>query len=91
MEIKTGKLTAIWSFGIGTFLFLAYLTTNNSIFLPLGLYYLITIIPFNLIILLLVTIAMLMKKEDKIAHIKTIGLILLNIPIAWLYFNLLTF
>lgn len=91
MEIKIGKLTAICSFLIGTFLFLTYLITNNSGFLPIGFYYLIIIIPLNLTVLLVVIASVLFRRDKYREYLKTIGLMLLNIPIAWLYFNILTF
>jgi len=91
LEIQIGKQSAIWSFSIGTFLFLAYCITNSSIFLPIGLCYLLLAILYNIIILLIVIIAAFSKREMFIDHLKTIGLMLLNIPVAFLYLNLLSF
>ena len=90
-EIKVGRESAIWSFSIGTFLFLAYCITNSSIFLPIGLCFLLLAIVYNIIILLIVIIAAFSKKDMLLDHLKTIGLMLLNIPVAFLYLNLLSF
>lgn len=90
-EIKIGRITAISSFALGTFLFLAYSFTKNDAFAITGFYYLLFIIPVNLLVLLALIIAALAKKDRLAEHLKTIGLMLLNIPIAWSYFNLLTF
>lgn len=90
-EIKVGRKSAIWSFSIGTFLFLAYCITNSSFLLPIGLFYLFLAIVYNIIILLIVIVAAFLKRDMFIEHLKTIGLMLLNIPVAFLYLNLLGF
>lgn len=91
LEIQIGKQSAIWSFSVGTFLFLAYCITNSSIFLPIGLCFLLLAIVYNIIILLIVMVAAFLKRDMFLEHLKTIGLMLLNIPVAFLYLNLLGF
>lgn len=88
-EIQVGRKSAIWSFLTGTFLFLAYCITNNSIFLPIGLYYLLIAILYNMIILLIVIVAAFSKREMFIEHVKTIGIMLLNIPVVIIYLYLM--
>lgn len=88
-EIQIGRKSAIWSFSIGTFLFLAYCITNSPVFLPIGLYYLLIAILYNIIILLIVIIAAFSKREMFLDHLKTIGIMLLNIPIVFIYLHLM--
>ncbi|SOD11652.1 hypothetical protein [Pedobacter xixiisoli] len=90
-EISIGKLTAIWSFALGTLLFLSYLITGASVLLPIGFYYLIFIVPVNILVLLTVILAAFIKREKPIEYVKTISFILLNIPIAFIYLRLLNF
>ncbi|MFN0256580.1 hypothetical protein [Pedobacter ureilyticus] len=91
VEIKIGIWTSICSFAIGTLLFLTFIITKYGILAYLGFYYLIVIIPVNILVLLIIIASAFLNKERWIEHLKTIGLMLLNIPIAWLYLILLNF
>lgn len=88
-EIRVGRQSAIWSFSIGTFLFLAYCITNSAFFLPIGLCYVLLAIIYNIIILLIVIVAAFSKREMLVEHIETIGIMLLNIPIVFIYLHLM--
>ncbi|WP_343532119.1 hypothetical protein [Pedobacter sp.] len=88
-EIQIGRQSAIWSFSIGTFLFLAYCITNSSIFLVIGLCYLLLAILYNTTILLIVIVSAFSKKGMFVEHLKAIGLMLLNIPVVLIYLHLM--
>ncbi|MGV3545947.1 MAG: hypothetical protein ACO1N4_02710 [Pedobacter sp.] len=85
IEIRIGTWTAICSFVIGTLLFLTFIITNHAALAYLGFYYLLVIIPVNMLVLLIIIATAFLNKERWIEHLKTMGLMLLNIPIAWLY------
>ena len=81
-----GKWIAIFSFIIGTILLLCfYFFDNDNIFL-IGYLYILFAIIVNLIILIFLVI-----NNSKGKNLKTIGLILLNIPIAYFYFYIVIF
>jgi len=88
-EIQIGRKSAIWSFSIGTFLFLAYCITNSTFFLLIGLCYVLLAIIYNIIILLIVIVAAFSKREMLVEHIKTMGIMLLNIPVVFIYLHLM--
>ena len=91
VNIRIGNWTAVCSFAIGTLLFLALIITKYSTIAYVGFYYLIIIIPVNILVLLIIIATAFLNKERWIEHLKTMGLMLLNIPIAWLYLILLNF
>jgi len=88
-EIQLGRKSAIWSFSIGTFLFLAYYVSNSSFFLTIGLCYVLLAILYNAIILLIVIVSAFSKKGMFVEHVKTIGIMLLNIPVVSIYLHLM--
>ncbi|WP_199118971.1 hypothetical protein [Pedobacter sp. ASV28] len=88
-EIKMGRMLTIGSFALGTILFLAYSLTQNGIFAILGLYYLMAVIPANLIIPLAVIVGAFINRDRFPEYVQTIILMLLNIPIALFYLRLI--
>ena len=79
------KRTALISFGIGTFILLSFLISQHEALQALGFIYLILVIMYNLILLLVLLIRMILYKEGQFEIFKSILLMLLNIPIAYLY------
>ncbi len=82
---KIGINTAKYSFIIGTLFLLTYAITKYDMIAVFGYYYLITAIFFNIAIVLYLIIKTIINKSELITNLKTIGVILLNIPIAYLY------
>ena len=84
------RITAALSFAIGTIFFAVQLYFNNWDDLAyLGLFFILlaTVVNGFLVISLVVSIALYPKRW--LLYTKTIGLLLLNIPIAFAYFYLL--
>ncbi|AUP78310.1 hypothetical protein [Flavivirga eckloniae] len=80
------KITAAASFGIGTILFSLFLYYGEAHIPAItGLRFLIIAFLINFIFLLVNMILAVITSKDRIDHIKTCGIILLNIPIAILY------
>lgn len=85
--IKTSKAIAVVSFIWGTSLFLLQLYTNNPYRLPyFGLIFIILAAIINTVLVIVLSYKMLNHPDRQIQILKTIGFILLNIPIAALYF-----
>lgn len=91
LQLKIGRLTAAWSFIIGTILFLSYQITNRSILLPIGLYYIFFAFIINIIVLLVLIVSVLNDRENWISHLKVIGFLLLNIPVTLFYLFIMNF
>ena len=79
------KLSTLISFSIGTVLFLTYIVTNFEGLLTIGLLYLITAILVNLLLFITIVLRVIIIKEDRIEILKNLFLMLINIPIAYLY------
>ena len=88
--INTSKAIAIISFAIGTILFALqlYFRKSDALIYPGIVYILITIV-INFISIMVLVFSLLGKTNNKIEILKTCGIILLNIPIAILYFYIL--
>ena len=88
--INTSKAIAIISFIIGTILFAIQLSFNTPIiFIYLGVIFIIVAIVVNTISLLALIFSLLGYTNQRLELIKTCGIVLLNIPIAVLYFYIL--
>ncbi len=86
----TGKIVALVSFVIGTCLLSFYLYFGNSfidIFTAASIIFIEVIV--NIVILTTIIGQTLLNKTDKTDALKTCGLMLLNIPIAILYFYMM--
>ncbi|GAA4238252.1 hypothetical protein GCM10022291_28020 [Postechiella marina] len=85
--IKASKAIAVVSFIWGTSLFLLQLYTNNPYKLPyFGLIFIILAAIINTILVIILLYKIIKYKNRQIEILKTIGFMLLNIPIATLYF-----
>lgn len=81
------KITALF-FIIGTLLLLLHFIFNASDFIIwLGYMYVLLAIFINSIILILLIVALIIDQQ-KIETLKSIGVLLLNIPIALVYFQM---
>lgn len=86
----TSKVTAILSFGIGTVLFaLQMFFKNADNLIPLGILFIAVAIAINIISLIVILFSMINHPNERLELLKTCGIILLNIPIAILYFYIL--
>jgi len=82
---KIGIQVAITSFGLGTLLLIIYAITHLIEIAIIGYYYLIVTLFINSILALVFLILTIIFKSERIKNLKTIDVMLLNIPIAFLY------
>lgn len=84
------KIIALLSFVIGTILFSSFLYFGESkIPIMIGIKFIIVAILINTILFLANLIIALFNSENRFEYLKTCGVILLNIPIAILYFRII--
>ena len=87
--ITTSKTIAVLSFVIGTILFTLQLYRfNSNNLIQIGIIFIISAVIINTISLLVLLFGLL-GNTDKWEILKTIGIVLANIPIAIIYFYLL--
>lgn len=82
-------LTAFISFVLGTLCLLLFKTSSDTGFFAIGYYYTRFAGLVNTFLLLLVLINTLRKFKDYPEHLKTIFVVLLNIPMVCLYQEIL--
>lgn len=88
--IKFTTKTATLFFLIGTLLFLIQIVVRGiSTITIIGLYYVVFSVLINLILVLLL-IKKLFFKNNKMSTATSIGILTINIPIAYLYFYIVT-
>ncbi len=88
--IDISKTIAIISFVIGTILFVLQLYFKESIALIYpGIIFILIAIIINFISLIALMFSLLGSSIEKLELLKTCGIVLLNIPIATLYFYIL--
>lgn len=85
-----GVNAAKYSFLIGTALLIIYCTTKYEPLIPLGLLYVILAMIVNSIMLLIMLIMIIIYPKYYHKLLKTAAIILLNLPIAYLYFWIVT-
>lgn|GEM_PF-1178641 len=85
-----GKNSAKYSFLIGTALFLMYCLTKYNPLIPAGIIYILLAFVWNSIILATVLIMMIIYPKDYLDLLRTAIVILLNLPVAYLYFLIIT-
>ncbi|SDJ89054.1 hypothetical protein [Chryseobacterium jejuense] len=81
----TGKYTFLISFGLGTFLFILFIITQNEFLLLSGFIYVIIAILVNVIVLLYELLAFLLDVSEEKSSGNSVLLLLSNIPIAAIY------
>jgi len=82
-------LTAFISFVLGTFCLLLFKSSSDFGFVAIGYFYTLFAALVNSVILLLVIINTIRKFKDYSEHLKTIFVLILNIPIVCLYLEIL--
>lgn len=83
--VKLGRMTALISFVLGTFIFLLYFFTSSDDLLLAGYLFIIITGLANILVIIIILVAP-AKDEDRRNKIQsTIGLMLLNIPVMVLY------
>lgn len=85
--IQVSKIVTHISFILGTILFALFLYLGETyISIMLGFKFVITAVLINAIFFLCNLILAIFKNENNLEHLKTCGIILLNVPIAITYF-----
>ena len=84
------KITAFLSFIVGTILLLAYLISKSEYLVMIGFVYLNIAILINLFILLIILLRVIFVKNDRMIILISTLLMLINIPIAYIYTLIVT-
>lgn len=82
-------LIAMVSFILGTICLLLFKTSSDSGFFAIGYFYTLLAGAVNLLMLLLVVINGIWQLKDYKEHLRVVFLVLLNIPVVFLYQELL--
>ncbi|EAS19371.1 hypothetical protein BBFL7_00838 [Flavobacteria bacterium BBFL7] len=77
---------ALASFSLGTLSLLSYLIFKQSDLIEIGIVYTIVAVVWNSIVLVMILFAALGQKTSFKETTSTIGILLINLPIAFLYF-----
>lgn len=80
-----GIINSMISFVLGSLILLAYLISQVDVLISAGMYYLLIAFYWNLAVITMILIAMVYRKTWK-ESLSIIGLMLINIPIAFIYF-----
>ncbi|MCX2678477.1 hypothetical protein OOZ15_00850 [Galbibacter sp. EGI 63066] len=88
---KTGIYTAVLTFLISTVLLIIYYFTNSPVIILIAPIFIAIAAILNIGILFLLVIRVVNRKNKRKKHLKTSGLMLLNISIALLYFKFAMF
>lgn len=83
--VMVGKVTAAISFAFGTIIFALFFFTASTQFLFLGYAFIVTVGLSNLIVLFLILRKANSDFENRRRLIQAIGVMLLNIPVMFLY------
>jgi hypothetical protein len=89
--ISYGLYTAVMSFAVGTVIVGLYYFTMSFIFAFIGMFYAEGVVAVNIIVLIIMIIQSCQKKVNCKKVWKTLVLMLVNIPVAILYFWLAIF
>jgi hypothetical protein len=85
-----GRITALISFVLGNTLFALFINLGDHIIpVIVGFKFIIVSIIVNLILFIANFIIMIFDSRNRFENLKTCGILLLNIPIAKLYFYLI--
>lgn len=88
--ITTSKAIAFLSFIMGTILFVIQLYFQGTYrIVHIGLIFIVVAVIINTILLIALLFGLLGNTDNKLEILKTCGMVLLNIPIAILYFYIL--
>lgn len=89
-QLTRAHKAAVWNtlgcFIIGSIILIIYLLTLNDDVITVGIYYVAVAFGWNVIVLFYVILSALRNKTSVKQTLLTIAIMLLNIPIAFLYF-----
>ena len=88
MKVKfnyEGRNTFLISLMGGSLILFGYLLSGSYKFAFIAFYYIILAFVINLIVFISEIISAIIKKENRVAHINSAILLLVNIPIVFLY------
>ena|GEM_PF-2452639 len=88
--IKIGKKTTLVSFIGGTALFISFCIFRTQFLISFGMIYISIAILINLFVMLALIISCFLYTSNRTSSISTILLQLINIPIAIMYFLIIT-
>ncbi len=83
---KFGKRTALISFLGGSVLLIWYYYSSSLIIASIGYIFIVTALLVNAILAFILLLTSLVDRERRRSYLKTLGLMLLNAPVAILYF-----
>ena len=86
---QTGVMCAKYSFLIGTVLSLAHFIIKADLLMMIGLFYVIIAIIINTILFLALLLALVNPTESRIKIMMAMLVMVLNIPISFLYLHFL--
>jgi len=87
--IRIGKMSALYSAAIGTFLLLAFLISKQNLLIAIGLNYIMLAFITNMIILLALIAALFLHAAHWKNVVVAIICVLLNIPLSILYLTII--
>ena len=87
--VNLARLTSIVSFGIGTLFFLAFKSSHNFDLASFGLIYIMIAAIVNTVVLFTVIFRAMFDQKNKTKLLTNALLMLLNIPIVFIYINFL--
>lgn len=85
--IKISRFVALFSFLLGTLILFVFYYSENSIFLIIGLIYVVASVIINGVFLIGLFLKLTYKEVNKKQGLISVFLILLNIPIVIIYYN----
>ena len=85
---EISRIIALVSFVIGTLILTLFYWTENLTLTMVGLFYLVLAFIINSVFLVGLVIKLINKESDKKQVLISIGLMLINIPIVILYYNI---
>lgn len=85
-ELNIARYCFKYSLIIGTLFFLTFCLTKNTTVLIFGFFYLCIALAINVIFFFVLLIIFISIPENRSETIMTMGLLLINIPIAWFYY-----
>ncbi|MEM7163542.1 MAG: hypothetical protein AAF487_14010 [Bacteroidota bacterium] len=87
---RIAHFIAAISFLLGTLIFATFAVSRESGIAIIGLYYLMIAFTVNMIMLLILLILCVVEKHQLKSHLRSIGILVINIPVAIIYFVLFT-
>lgn len=75
-----------YSFILGTLIYASYIITRNSDLIFFGFIYLVLAVIINIVMLATLLITLIALPENRLKTLKTIGVLIINMPVAYLYY-----